>query len=244
MNKEATFLRSVYDSYGNNAQEALDFITNENNLNSAKRLVDAEAVEVAAANDSNYKVPDGVYFISDEECNNTKVRYYSKFVPGMTAAPFPTKYIGVKLGHRSIAVALEDLPGDDDGELQLLPDTGRCPKDSDRYCRNEESGECRFNIFEDFDGKGNTKHLKDCGCTIELPDGEWIPSMGELGLLMMHAKEVNRAIELAGGKPLKGWYWSSTEYSQIFAWFVNLGYGFTFYFSKFISFALRAVAAF
>lgn len=244
MNKESTFLRSIYDSYGNNAQEALDFITDENNLNSAKRLVHTDAVEAVPVNDNYDKMPDGVYFISEEECCNTKVRNYSKFVPGMIVVPFPTKYIGVKLGHRSIAVALEDLPGDDDGELQLLPDTASCPETCDRYIRNEGSGECRFNIFEDFDGKGNTKHLKDCGCTIELPDGEWIPSMGELGLLMMHAKEVNRAIEFAGGKPLKGWHWSSTVYSQGGAWFVNLGNGYVTTVSKYLSCALRAVAAF
>lgn len=244
MNKEATFLRSIYDSYGNNAQEALDFITNENNLNSAKRLVDTEAVEATPVIGIYDKMPDGVYFISDEEYDITKTRNYSKFVPGMTAAPFPTKYIGVKLGSRSIAVALADLPGDDDGELQLLPDTDCCPKDSDQYSWNEESKECRFNIFEDFDGKGNTKHLKDCGCTIELPDGEWIPSMGELGLLMMHAKKVNRAIELAGGKPIKGWYWSSTEYSQGHAWVVGLGNGGVTSLIKYGSCALRAVAAF
>lgn len=153
-------------------------------------------------------------------------------------------YIGVKVGQRAIAVALKDLPGDKDGELQLLPRDHTSPETSEHYSWNDEADKYRFNAFEDFNGKDNTERLKKYGSTISLPEGEWIPSMGELGLLMMYAADVNRAIELAGGKPIKGWHWSSTEHSQNNAWNVYLSDGSTSYNVKYDSGAVRAVAAF
>lgn len=171
------------------------------------------------------QLPDGVYFIAGTSDSEINTKTYVKYEPGMTDAPIPAKYIGVKLGHRAIAVALEDLPGDENGELLLMPDNHKSPKTSEHYNCDIYTGEYRFNAFEDFDGKGNTERLKEYGCKISIPNGEWIPSMGELGLLMMHAKDVNQAIELAGGKPIKGWYWSSTTHEQKQAWYAGITCG-------------------
>lgn len=246
MKEETKFLNEMADHFGDGAQNGLDFVAKTGNLEKAsKALTCAETAKTAkdgAAYDD--KVEDGVYFITDEECDKVDARTYCKYRPDMTCAPFPTKYIGVKIGQRAIAVALEDLPGDADGELQLLPDTERCPKTSDRYSWDKERDEYRFNVFEDFDGQANTKRLKSYGCKIDLPEGVWIPSMGELGLLMMHASKINRAIELAGGKPIKSWHWSSTEVSQADAWIFNFSDGFKGSYDKCGSCAVRAVAAF
>ena len=246
MKDETKFLIEIADQFGSDAQNVLDFVAKTGNLEkAAKALSKTEAPKTAkdgAAYDD--KIEDGVYFIADEDCDKVDARTYCKYRPDMTSAPFPTKYIGVKLGHRTVAVALEDLPGDSDGELQLLPRDYTSPEISEHYSWDDEADKYRFNAFEDFDGKGNTERIKEYGSKIEAPEGEWIPSMGELGLLMMHATDVNRAIELAGGKPIKGCHWSSTEHSQYHAWVVVFSGGNTGSSVKCSSHAVRAVAAF
>lgn len=252
MKEETKFLIEIADRF-DDAQYILDFIAKNGNLEkAAKALVGAGKPTVSVASPTITcpersdpdKLPDGVYFIAGGTEGEVNTKTYAKYDPSMTAAPFPTKYIGVKLGHRTVAVALEDLPGDSNGELQLLPRDHTSLETSDHYSWNDEANEYLFNAFEDFDGKGNTERLKEYGSKIEVSEGEWIPSMGELALLMMHATDVNRAIELAGGKPIKGWLWSATEHSQYGAWFVGFSGGGTDTYSKCDSNAVRAVAAF
>lgn len=263
MKEETKFLIEIADRFDDDAQDVLDFVAKNGNLEkAAKALAGAGMPTIPAAApapagtpaavpgissvapETLDKIPDGVYFIAGATEGEINTKTYAKYDPSMTAAPFPTKYIGVKLGHRTVAVALEDLPGDNDGELQLLPRDHTSPETSEHYSWDDEAGKYRFNAFEDFDGKGNTERLKEYGSKIEVPEGEWIPSMGELGLLMMHATDVNRAIELAGGKSIKGWHWSSTEYSQSIAWIVGFSDGSTCSTYKYNSYAVRAVAAF
>lgn len=253
MKEETKFLIEIADRFDNDAQDVLDFVAKNSNLEKAakalagagKPTVSVAPPTIACPERSDLdKLPDGVYFIAGGTESEVNTKTYAKYDPSMTAAPFPTKYIGVKLGHRTVAVALEDLPGDCNGELQLLPHDNTSPEISEHYSWDDEADKNRFNAFEDFDGKGNTERLKEYGSKIEVSRGEWIPSMGELGLLMMHATDVNRAIELAGGKPIKGWYWSSTEGSQYGAWYVGFSDGGTNNLGKYGSSAVRAVAAF
>ena len=260
MKDETKFLIEIADRFDDDAQDVLDFVAKNGNLEKAAKALAGAGMPTAApapagtpaavpgissiAPEALDKLPDGVYFITGTLDGESNTKTYAKYDPSMTASPFPTKYIGVKLGHSTVAVALEDLPGDSDGELQLLPRNHTSPETSEHYSWDDEADKYRFNAFEDFDGKGNTERLKEYGSKIEVPEGEWIPSMGELGLLMMHATDVNRAIELAGGKPIKGWHWSSTEGSQGYAWGVGFSGGGASYNGKFNSGAVRAVAAF
>lgn len=253
MKEETKFLIEIADRFDDNAQDVLDFVAKNGNLEKAAKALNGAGKPTASVAPPTIacpersdldKLPDGVYFITGTLDGEINTKTYAKYDPSMTAAPFPTKHIGVKLGHRTVAVALEDLPGDSDGELQLLPRDHTSPETSDHYSWDDEADKYRFNAFEDFDGKGNTERLKGYGSKIEVPEGEWIPSMGELGLLMMHATDVNRAIELAGGKPIKGWHWSSTESSQGNAWLVYFSDGTAGSSSEYGSRAVRAVAAF
>lgn len=190
------------------------------------------------------KLPNGVFFIEDFATDKTECRNYTQLTHDIVTTPPATKYIGVKMGDRAIAVALNDLPGDEDGEIQLMPRGHKSPAASEHYSWDSDRHAYRFNIFEDFNGCDNTKRLKSYGCEIQLPEGEWIPSMGEIGLLMMNLTLVNKALVMAGGQPLKAWYWSSTEYAQGYAWFVNFSDGYTDSGNKYNSSAVRAVAAF
>ena len=244
MKEEIKQLVNFYKEFGADAQKVLDFASNEINQRKMRNIFAQEETEGNSLAENNEAIPDGVYFIAGATEGEVNTKTYAKYDPSMTAAPFPTKYIGVKLGHRTVAVALEDLPGDSNGELQLLPRDHTSPETSEHYCWDDEANKYHFNAFEDFDGKGNTERIKEYGSKIEAPEGEWIPSMGELGLLMMHATDVNRAIELAGGKPIKGCHWSSTEYSHYNAWIVGFSDGYEYTGIKYGSHAVRAVAAF
>ncbi len=187
---------------------------------------------------SNENLPDGVYFISYNHAN------YQLMTDDNTASSFHVKYIGVKLGQLAIAVALKDLPGGNDGKLQLLSENHTSPKTSDHYSYNNKTNKCMFNVLEDFNGQANTERLKGYGCTISLPDGEWIPSIGELSFLMMHTSKVNRAIELAGGEPITGGYWSSTEYNELNVWGVYFADGHSYISYKCSLNAVRPVTTF
>lgn len=244
MKEEAKQLMNFYKEFGADAQKVLDFASNEINQRKMRNIFAQEETEGNSLAENNEAILDGVYFIAGGSDGEINTKTYAKYDPSMTAAPFPTKYIGVKLGHRTVAVSLEDLPGDSGGKLQILPRDHTSPEISDHYSWDDEADKYRFNAFEDFDGKGNTERIKEYGSKIEVPEGEWIPSMGELGLLMMHATDVNRAIELAGGKPIKGWHWSSTEYRQNSAWRAFFPSGDTEPYDEDYSNAVRAVTAF
>ena len=229
MKDETKFLIEIADKFGKDAQNVLDFVAKSGNLEKA-----AKALNKAKSNEN---LPDGVYFIAE---NRTSYQ----LMTDDTTPHFPTKYIGVKLGQRAIAVALKDLPGGNDGKLQLFSENHTSPKTSDHYSYNNKTNKCMFNVLEDFNGQANTERLNGYGCTISLPEGEWIPSVGELSLLMMHTSKVNRAIELAGGEPIKGGYWSSTEYNELNVWGVYFTDGHTHISYKYGSNAIRAVTTF
>lgn len=51
-----------------------------------------------------------------------------------------------------------------------------------------------------------------------------IPSKEEWMAIAENLDAVNKALVRAGGEPLKNdWYWSSSEYSNVFAWYSNFG---------------------
>jgi len=80
----------------------------------------------------------------------------------------------------------------------------------------------------DWDGKGNTEHLKQVGLNdnIHLQDGEYIPSVGELYFIFINKKEINEALRYCGGDEIVDKrYWSSTAVSAANAWCLNFGDG-------------------
>ena len=55
----------------------------------------------------------------------------------------------------------------------------------------------------------------------------WLPSMGELMVIYANMKKINYALSLISGASqlAENWYWSSTEVSASFAWYMYLGDG-------------------
>lgn len=74
-----------------------------------------------------------------------------------------------------------------------------------------------------------------------------IPSKEDWMAIAENLDAVNKALVRAGGEPLKSsWYWSSSEYSSIYAWRSDLytSYGLDYGSTKFSDYYVRPVLAF
>lgn len=131
----------------------------------------------------------------------------------------PVKYIGIKWGSRTLAVALHDQANSDDITLTAKKDD----TDYNGYIDNY------LDAVADWDGKANTEHLKQIRLNkdITLSDNEYIPALGEMLFVFLNRKAVNQALEAVGGTPIDGvWYWTSSESSATYAWDLTLSNGY------------------
>ena len=150
----------------------------------------------------------------------------------------PVKYIGVKWGSHSLAVALHDQANGEDITLTAKKDETEYDGYIDTY----------LDAVANWTGKANTEHLKQIGLNkeISLAENEYIPSLGEMLFVFLNRKAINEALEAVGGTPIDGvWYWTSTEYSATYAWFLYLNDGTVNGYTKASSTTrVRAVSAF
>ena len=110
--------------------------------------------------------------------------------------------------------------------------------------------------MQDLDGRKNTKALVASSLSTPAADAcntyaisgvsdfaagkWWMPSIVELWYMLDNIK-----ILKAKGCPITiSWYWSSTQYSSVYAWYVNSTYAFVNGGAKSNSFCVRAVSAF
>lgn len=113
-------------------------------------------------------------------------------------------------GHEWI-VAKEDLKGE---ELPLFSDDSH-PEDTSSFYK------CEIEALNDFDMKSCTEHLRKTGIAFELDADLYIPTAGQLAAMYLFRAELNKALELVGGTPMKeGVYWSSSESYAWYSWFV------------------------
>ena len=154
------------------------------------------------------RLADGVYLIDTKD---NAVRYDGED----TETVNDTAYIGIIQGSHSVAISLRDV-SEDEITLTSKKDDGKGHY-IDSY----------MDAVQDWQGKKNTEHLQAVGLNpaIQLKDGEYIPTLAELYLICLNRKAINAAMRFVGGQELKGWYWSSTEYSAAYAWRLNLGNG-------------------
>ena len=127
----------------------------------------------------------------------------------------PVKYIGIKWGSRTLAVALHDQADGNDITLTTKKGSESYKGYIDKY----------LDAVADWDGKTNTEHLKQIGLNkdITLSDNEYIPALGEMLFVFLNCKAINQALEAVGGTPIDGvWYWTSTEDSATYAWYLSL----------------------
>lgn len=74
----------------------------------------------------------------------------------------------------------------------------------------------------------------------------WLPSMGEMVMIWANFDKINYALsKISGATQLQTtWYWSSTQYSAHYAWFLHLTDGHMGIYWKFNQSRVRAVSAF
>lgn len=177
-----------------NAKACYDFIEGENKETTTVMTADGE-------------MTDGIYLMAgtDAELYTGQAINENTLYTG----------VGVKLGGKSLVVALDDMT---ENEIPLT----------------KKQGGTRFiteypEAVADWSGKENTDDMRDIlNEDISLVGNEYIPSLGELYFILLHIRDINAALEAVGGTPLKGWYWSSTEYSATGAWYLYLGYGYAY----------------
>ena len=155
------------------------------------------------------RLADGVYLI---DTKGNAVRYDGE----TTECVNDTAYIGIVQGSHSVAIALHDV-SEDEITLSSKKDDGK-----GHYINSY------IDAVQDWQGKKNTEHLQAVGLNpaIQLKDGEYIPTLAELYLICLNRKAINAAMRFVGGQELKGWYWSSTEYSATTAWNLTLNDGY------------------
>lgn len=170
---------------------------------------------------------DGVYLIQHDD---TAVLFTGQTLTDTEKSLY--KGVGVKLGNKSLAVAMGDMTED---EITLT----------------KKQGGTRFitkyhDAVADWNGKENTDDIRGIlNDDILLADGEYIPSLGELYFILLHIRDINAALEAIGGKPLCGWYWASTQYSATNAWHLYLTFGNASYYTEAtLQLRVRAVSAF
>jgi hypothetical protein len=159
---------------------------------------------------NNHKtdIPDGIYLIKKD---GKKILFTG------VEKESDIEYVGLKLGSKAICVALQDATAE---EVSLT--TRADHADYADYKNNY------LDATADWDGAKNTGHLKLIGLNpkIHLKDGEYIPSVGELKFIQLFRKQINEALKAVGGEPITGdWYWTSTEHSSSYAWFLRLNSG-------------------
>ena len=157
------------------------------------------------------RLADGVYLI---DTKGNAVRYDGED----TETTNDTAYIGIVQGSHSVAISLHDV-SEDEITLTTGKDDGK-----GRYINSY------IDAVQDWQGKKNTEHLQAVGLNpaIQLKDGEYIPTLAELYLICLNRKAINAAMRFVGGQELAGWYWSSTEYSATYAWYLTLNHGFAY----------------
>ena len=126
------------------------------------------------------------------------------------------KSVGIVFDGHSFAVSLKDLPK----QYALVRNEDECEKDSPLYKGEVDA------IF-DWDTEAHTKHIVEAGTDIPLKDVEFIPMAAMLVVMYRMRKQLNKALEYAGGESLKtdSHYWSSSEIGAYYSWTVSFNDG-------------------
>lgn len=146
------------------------------------------------------------------------------------------RYIGLKHGYMSFAISLTEHDS-----VQLLDDDSREESGGGTYYERE------CDALFDIDGRGNTERLVARNPKLKnmLKDGEYIPSLSQLNLMNHYMDELNKAFAYVSASLLSlAGYWSSTENSQNYAWYVYFSSGGTLSDNKCYNYRVRTVIDF
>ena len=200
MNEQTIFLLNIFERFGDKAQAALDFVKANSERETKEVVVNHCNQSGAMPNNGIYIIyADGSYCEFSKDCKKDGARC-----------------VGIIHDGHSFAVAPKEL-----GEYKLVKDYKKCPRESELYIRSE------IEALNDWDCVARTKHIQEVGTDIPLKDGEYIPSLPMLvAMIYWRKRGLNEALQHIGGDPISdGCYWSSTEYSGTYCWYVLGGDG-------------------
>ena len=194
------------------AEKMYDFVVNEQSKKLGTPVVKDDSKKLGTPVVSNR--PDGIYFIlspnniiheslaTDEDKHNSIA-------------------VGVKMGNKFANVTLNDAV---EGKSVSLCDYNKTSnKITVAVPHNDE-----YDVISDWNGIENTNKLRnELNPDINLNKNEYIPSMAQLFLILLNIKNINRALDEAGGKLIKkDWYWSSTDDNdEDYMWELNFNGG-------------------
>lgn len=123
--------------------------------------------------------------------------------------------VGVKMGNKFANVTLNDAV--EGNKVALCVDNEYF--DKIKVINHSEF----YDVISDWNGIENTNKLRNnLNPDINLSKDEYIPSMAQLFLIMLNIKDINKALEEAGGTPIKEeWYWSSTDDTEVNGYIVS-----------------------
>ena len=125
-----------------------------------------------------------------------------------------------------------------EGEIHLLKNDALVEKSSPFYKREIEA-------LNDLDMKSCTEHLQKAGIAFELDADLYIPTAGQLAAMYLYREDLNEALKLVRGTPMKeDVYWSSSENSANSSWGVNFYSGNVYGYNKYYSYYVRPCTAF
>lgn len=175
---------------------------------------------------------DGIYYIMKNDCEYEPYKCYDDELSEEIIKKIVA--IGIqKDGHR-LMIALHDLT-----EKEATLTTGET--ETNNYHSD------LYDAITDWDGKGNTERMYNkLNPNFNIPDGWWIPSLGEMYFIYLNMKYIQEALKKVNAEPLaENWYWTSTENSSTCAWFLSLSDGYAYWTTKASSkLRVRAVSAF
>lgn len=101
----------------------------------------------------------------------------------------------------------------------------------------------------DFMGRKHTQDLvaRGLSCVDKLPESKdwYIPAIGELYVMYLMKNQINNALEYIGAELIKDTlYWSSTEYSATYAWYLDFSDGYFSGYGKANEGSVRPVSTF
>ena len=108
---------------------------------------------------------------------------------------------------------------------------------------NKDFTTWKAGALSDFNGKANTEAIAAASsdardmCTVlntfnasDSHNDWYVPACGQLALMYLNMTEINAALAKIGGTALAAeYYWSSSEYSSNYAWYLNFSNGYVYY---------------
>ncbi len=242
--EKTNVLAGLFREFGDQAQDALDFIANETNrqkltwLGNEQKHQGNGRIDFNVTEAANVSEPQFFIALDDGRCI-TKLEWTAgskKYSKDQVVG------IAVRTPLTSFLVSLKQWKE-------------RWSEDTD-HCITGEHNEAQ--AMQVLSGLEHTRQLveaqKDEGNTAAKlcwnynhKGLQWYsPCLLELGTICAYKEEINVLLELVGGDPLlfDEYYWASTEYSSYNAWNVYFGSGYFNGYTKFNSYVVRAVAAF